>query len=239
MVLKGQFLERMTTVANDDGQLLEGLFHEGRAPIPCVIAAPHPVFGGSMDSPVCAELAWAISRKGLATLRFNYRGVGASQGQGHRTAPNAREELDDLRCAARLMASTARSERVHLAGYSFGAWLASYLALETPRTVERLILVSPPTSDMPFEWDALGRSGLDILIIHGALDRFVLPGLGDQLRAYSDITVHKLPETDHYFMRNLAPAGALAAEHVTPETLGNLVDLPEDQEPPLELDLER
>src|SRR4051812_21117936 len=103
MVLKGQFLERMTAVPNDDGQLLEALFHEGRAPVPCVIAAPHPVFGGSMDSPVCAELAWAISRKELATLRFNYRGVGGSQGAGHQTQPHASHELSDLRAAVKLM----------------------------------------------------------------------------------------------------------------------------------------
>lgn len=238
MVLKGQFLERMTAVHNEDGQQLEGLFHEGRARIPCVIAAPHPVFGGSMDSPVCAELAWAISRKGLATLRFNYRGVGASQGAGHKTAPNAREELADLRSAVKLMASTAASERVHVAGYSFGAWLASYLALETPRVVERLILVAPPVHEMPFEWDALGRSGLDILVIHGALDRYVPASLSDTLRAFPNITVHKLPETDHFFMRNLAQAGVLAAQYVAPEELGHLVDLPDDDGPPLELDLE-
>jgi alpha/beta superfamily hydrolase len=238
MVAKGQFLERMTHVPSDDGLSLEGLFHEGRAPVPCVIASPHPVFGGSMDSAVCAELAWAISRKGLATLRFNYRGVGASQGKGHVTAPHAREELADLRAAARLLASTAKSARVNVAGYSFGAWLGSWLALEEPRVVEKLVLVSPPVNEMPFDWEALGRSGIDILVVHGALDRFVPGDLGERLRAFTHISVEKLPETDHWYLRNLAQAGALAAEHVAQPEQGPLVDLAGDDGPPLELDLE-
>src|SRR5258708_170669 len=118
MVQKGQFLERMTVIQSEALQL-EGLFHEGSVVPPCLIAAPHPVFGGSMDSPVCSELAWAVSRRKRATLRFNYRGVGASEGRGHVTNPNAREELSDLRNAARSLAAGSGASRVHLAGYSF------------------------------------------------------------------------------------------------------------------------
>ena len=75
MVLAGQFLERSVVVGD-----LDALYHRGTRDPPCAIAAPHPALGGSMVSPVVAELAWALTRAGHPTLRFDYRGVGASRG---------------------------------------------------------------------------------------------------------------------------------------------------------------
>ena len=73
MVLAGQFLERSVVVGD-----LDALYHRGTRDPPCAIAAPHPALGGSMLSPVVAELAWALTRAGHPTTRFDYRGVGAS-----------------------------------------------------------------------------------------------------------------------------------------------------------------
>src|SRR5688572_5794068 len=102
MVLRGQYLERMIPVRS--GELhLEGLYHRGRLLPPCVVAAPHPQQGGSMDSPVVAELAWAITRAGHATLRFNYRGVGASQG----SFSGGPGEIDDLEAAVDQLEETS------------------------------------------------------------------------------------------------------------------------------------
>ena len=58
---------------------LEGIFTgaSGADPGGAIVAAPHPLYGGSMDSPVVAELAWACQSAGYATVRFNWRGVGA------------------------------------------------------------------------------------------------------------------------------------------------------------------
>src|SRR2546422_11402357 len=75
MVLSGQYLERSVVVGE-----LDALYHRGTREPPCVIAAPHPALGGSMLSPVVAELAWALTRAGHPTMRFDYRGVGASRG---------------------------------------------------------------------------------------------------------------------------------------------------------------
>ena len=236
MVLKGQFLERMTTLPSD-GLMLEGLFHEGRGLHGAVIACPHPIFGGSMDSPPCAELAWAITRKGCPSLRFNYRGIGASHGKGHVTQPDARQELSDLRSAVRWMIATTQKDRVHIAGYSFGAWLASYAAAEQPRLVERLVLVAPPTALMPVDFAALSRSGVETLLIIPALDQYTDHGGVAALEALPGFTVERIPDADHFFLRGLAQTGRMAADHLAQDAQGPLVELPEDDEPPLELDL--
>lgn len=236
MVIKGQFLERMTTVPSA-GLMLEGLFHEGRGIHGAVIAPPHPVFGGSMDSPVCAELAWAITRKGHPTLRFNYRGVGASHGKGHVTRSSAVEELEDLRNVAQWMIGTTKKDRVHVAGYSFGAWLASHLALEEPRVVERLVLVSPPTAVMPFDFPALSTRKIETLLIIPANDQHVDHGGIDAIAALPNMKVTRIPDADHYYLRGLAHAGRFAAEHLADDSQGPLVQLEEDDGPPLELDV--
>lgn len=78
MVRRGQFLERAVIIPGEP--TLEGLYHRGTGGGGILIVPPHPERGGSMEGPIVAELAWALTRAGHPTLRFNYRGVGASQG---------------------------------------------------------------------------------------------------------------------------------------------------------------
>lgn len=78
MVRKGEYLERAVVLPG--APPLEGLYHRGRADPAVLFAPPHPARGGGMESPVIAELAWALTRAGHPTLRFNYPGVGASAG---------------------------------------------------------------------------------------------------------------------------------------------------------------
>ena len=79
MVMRGQYLERPTVVQH--GELaLEALYHRGDRS-PAVLVLPPPAAGGSpMEVPVVAEMAWALHRARRPTLRFNPRGLGASQG---------------------------------------------------------------------------------------------------------------------------------------------------------------
>src|SRR2546422_163895 len=93
MVLSGQYLERSVVVGE-----LDALYHRGTREPPCVIAAPHPALGGSMLSPVVAELAWALTRAGHPTMRFDYRGVGASRGVSRHVAGT--RHFADLRAGA-------------------------------------------------------------------------------------------------------------------------------------------
>ncbi|MCK6552090.1 alpha/beta hydrolase, partial [Myxococcota bacterium] len=72
MVRRGEYLERAVVVPGAAAPI-EGLFHRGSKAPPAVFAPPHPS-AGSMEAPVVAELAWAVTRAGHATLRFNYPG---------------------------------------------------------------------------------------------------------------------------------------------------------------------
>src|SRR3954464_13789743 len=119
MVQRGQFLERPTLIPVGPF-VLEGLSHRGEARPPLLVLPPPPDEGGSMDHVVVAELAWAATQAGYPSLRFNYRGVGASQGK--RSAGDALGE--DARAAfelardnwgeAPLVASIGGSARVAL-----------------------------------------------------------------------------------------------------------------------------
>src|SRR6266478_2274853 len=138
MVLSGQYLERSVVVGE-----LDALYHRGTREPPCAIAAPHPALGGSMLSPVVAELAWAITRAGHPTMRFDYRGVGASRGVSRHGVGSTRiadlqDEVADLhRTCEHLLASTDMAE-VCLVGYSFGAAVALEAVEEPDRKSTRL-----------------------------------------------------------------------------------------------------
>ena len=205
MVLRGQYLERMIPVRS--GELhLEGLYHRGPLHPPCVVAAPHPQQGGSMDSPVVAELAWAITRAGHATLRFNYRGVGASQG----TWSGGPGEHDDLEAAVDQLRETAAWETAAIAGYSFGAHAAVAVAARRP-DVEAVVLVAPPTA--LFDFAALPALGCHVLAILGErdplADRATVEALLAPLGARGRVTV--VAEADHFFGRGLPQVGKAAA----------------------------
>ncbi|HET9551847.1 MAG TPA: alpha/beta hydrolase, partial [Anaeromyxobacteraceae bacterium] len=101
MVLPGQYLERPALVDAGDA-VLEGLYHRGRRR-PALLVCASPEAGG-MDAPIVAELAWAAARAGHASLRFQHRGLGASQG---RVDPARR--LDDALAAHAHLVETARA----------------------------------------------------------------------------------------------------------------------------------
>src|SRR5438105_560309 len=105
-----------------------------------VVCHPHPLYGGSMDNNVVAALCEAALQEGMAALRFNFRGVGASEGVHGGGEPEAADLLAVLDFAATQTGGGTPS----LAGYSFGARvaaLASSRAVSQPRC---LVLVSPP-----------------------------------------------------------------------------------------------
>ena len=211
MVLKGQYLERMAVI--DAGDVtLEGLYHRGEADPPVVLAPPHPRFGGSMDAPVVAEVAWAVTRAGHATLRFNYRGVGASQG----TRSSERDAVD-LGAAIRHLEETAGASHVALVGYSYGAVVAAEAAASR-RDVVALILISPPTAAFdlaPLLAAACARSGgqRSGLLVTGARDAIAPPeavlGLAE---AAGGLPVKVVPEADHAFVRGLPALGRLCTD---------------------------
>jgi uncharacterized protein len=102
--------------------LLEGLFSRGRTGKGAVITHPHPLYGGDMANYVVEAAVRVLQNSGLATLRFNFRGVGASHGRYE----NGLGEREDVRAALAWLRDQGVS-RTHLYGYSFGAWVNAHL----------------------------------------------------------------------------------------------------------------
>ena len=97
---------------------LEGLFESGRTTRGAVITHPHPLYGGNMHNPVVDAIRRAYRMKGVATLRFNFRGTGESEGQHD----NGVGEQDDVLAALSFLTESG-FQPVDVAGYSFGAWV--------------------------------------------------------------------------------------------------------------------
>jgi alpha/beta superfamily hydrolase len=184
--------------AGEQGEALEGLFIAGDAEQGAVIAPPHPLYGGSMESPVVSELAWACTKAGLASLRFNWRGVGGSTG-----APSGDLAVGALDYAAALLqlGRTVAGPLV-AAGYSFGAAAAARAAADHPR-VRRLVLVAPPPSLLDAE--ALRSGEREILVLAGRHDSIAPPGaLAALVRDLPGARFVELAEADHFFAAGLA-----------------------------------
>ncbi len=127
---------------------LESLLHLASGPDAVVITHPHSLYGGEMDNPVVAMLTGVYQRLGYTTLRFNFRGVGASGG-GY---DDGRGEQDDVRAAAAYLAGLGRTV-TDLAGYSFGAWIN--LRLNPPvATVRRQVSLGPSPRHRPNWWSS-------------------------------------------------------------------------------------
>jgi len=109
-----------------------------------VITHPHPIYGGSMHNNVVESLVHAYQQAGYATLRFNFRGVGSSQGK----YDDGQGEQEDVKAALHYLAEQGNNV-VDLAGYSFGAWVNA-LARPKRNTVQRMVMVSPPVAFLNF-----------------------------------------------------------------------------------------
>ena len=200
----------MVTIARRDAEAetLEGVFQAGgSAAAPGVLLAPpHPLYGGSLESPVLSELAFAAAQGGCASLRFNWRGVGASAGE-----PSGGEaEADaDYGSALDQLAGTVSGPLV-AGGYSFGSAAAVRAAAGAGR-VERLLLVAPPPALVPPA--AVAASGRPALVLVGEYD--TLAPARELARAFegaAHVTLAVIPHADHFFLEGLAELGQRAAE---------------------------
>jgi alpha/beta superfamily hydrolase len=199
--------ERFVAIPMRGGELvLEGLFVAGAPGVDAgaVIAPPHPLYGGSMESPVVSEIAYACSRAGLATLRFDWRGVGGSTG----TPSGAAGDADwDYGAALEHLAETVEGP-LAACGYSFGA-AAALRAAERSRRVREAILVAPPPALLgAARFDAVRRA----LVLVGEEDRIAPP---DALRALvagsTSASLAVVPGADHFFAAGLAELGRAIA----------------------------
>lgn len=147
----------------------EWLFPDGRGPFPAVIVShPYPPNGGDMQSSVVTAIWQALAAHSIAALRFNFRGVGESEGSfGEGVA-----EREDVKAALELALSTTGIDKgkVGLAGYSFGAMMSAPVAMKDER-VSCLALVSAPLSED--KWERLDSYRKPLLMVVGENDQMV------------------------------------------------------------------
>ena len=148
---------------------LEGLLNRASGDRAVVISHPHPLFGGSMHNGVVESIARVYHQAGYTTLRFNFRGVGTSEG----TYGEGQGEKEDVRAALQYLCGKGKG-RIDLAGYSFGAWVNLLTGL-TEDEVMRMILVSPPVAFLDFH--LISFTPQLKLVIVGSLDQIAPPEL--------------------------------------------------------------
>jgi len=150
---------------------LEGIvaIPEGAGPFPAVIVChPHPLYGGSMDNNVVCNLSEALTQASLASFKFNFRGVGGSQGEFGQGIG----EREDVEAAISFISTVKEvdSKRIGLAGYSAGAGFALPVGFNDAR-IRALAAVSPP---LPmFDFDFLISCPKPKLLISGSRDNLI------------------------------------------------------------------
>ncbi len=180
--------------------MLEGVSHRGTLRPGLLVLPPPPVEGGGMDHVVGAELAYAVSHAGFPTLRFNYRGVGASQGQ---KAREAKALLEDARAAVDLARDNAGGAWPAVVSIGASDAVALKLAEELPLPALGLI---NPTLVKPLDLATL-RAELQIAVVAGAQDESVdREGFGLELERF-DSVLELVPGASKTYQRNLPLVG--------------------------------
>jgi alpha/beta superfamily hydrolase len=195
----------------DGGPTLEARLRLPAAPTRAVVLChPHPLYGGSMHSAVILAIARLLREKAeerVATLRFNYRGVGASHG----AYGEGRGEVEDARAALRFLREKAPSARVTMCGYSFGTFVGLRAAVieSRPEPVDKVVLVAPAVRVFSF----LREDGQDLagklFIAVGDNDEFCDVAEAEELTRTLGARLLVIPGADHYFLssrRKLAEA---------------------------------
>lgn len=173
-----------------------------------VIAHPHPLFGGTMDNKVVQTLARAFVQCGWTTVRFNFRGVGATEG----VHDDGRGELQDVLAVVQ---QAAPEGPLALAGFSFGAFVTSHAveALWVPRQMDKIVLVGTAASRFtvaPVPVDAHLRT----LVLHGEQDDTVpLAAVLDWARPQT-LPVTVVPGGGHFFHGQLPLLKNLVVRHL-------------------------
>ena len=184
---------------------LEARYQKGkdqRSPI-CLVLHPHPRQGGTMNNKIVYNIYHAFKNIGFATLRFNFRGVGKSQG----SYDNGVGELTDAAAALDwLQNENPTAQNTWIAGFSFGSWLALQLLMRRPE-IAGFVAVSPPANLYDFSF--LAPCPASGLIIQGTDDKIVeaeqVSELADKLNKQKNLKIvyKKLIGADHFFKNEL------------------------------------
>lgn len=158
-----------------------------------IICHPHPLYGGTMQNKVVTTLAKTFQHLHLNTVRFNFRGVGKSEGE----FDNAVGELDDLLAVVAWLKREHPKREVWLAGFSFGSYIAAMAA--TQLEIKKLVVVAPPVQN--FSMQTLPPILCPWILVQGEKDDVVSPqeAIAWAESCHPKPTIIRFPETGHFF----------------------------------------
>ena len=184
---------------------LEGRYSPGKSPTApiALILHPHPQHGGTMNNKVVYGIYNSFVERGFSTLRFNFRGVGRSQG----TYDRGEGELSDAASALDWVQGINPNARsVWVAGFSFGSWIGMQLLMRRPE-IESFISIAPPANMLDFNF--LAPCPASGQIIHGEVDEIVpepyVAKLVNKLNNQRGINIDYriIPQASHFFTNHL------------------------------------
>jgi alpha/beta superfamily hydrolase len=174
-----------------------------------VVAHPHPMYGGTMHNPVVFHVERELNDNGWSTLRFNFRGVGKSDG----IHDEGRGEVDDIAATISWMRGLAPDLPTILVGYSFGAW-CGYRHLLHLQDVDAFVAIGLPVKK--YDFSGIARLGIPLAVVQGDHDEFGdLHEIRDLLqRAKPKGKLYVVPGATHLFLRRSGDVAARAQEAV-------------------------
>lgn len=195
---------------------LEGRYHHAKsatAPIALVLH-PYPLHGGTMNNKVVFTLHQEFQKRGFSVLRFNYRGVGRSQG----TFDDAQGALSDGASALDWVESISpNASECWVAGYSYGAWIGMQLMMRRPE-IRRFIAVAPPAGVEDFSF--LAPCPASGLIVSGDKDLVVTPAaankLANKMASQKNIKIEhrQIAGADHLFTNRHEQLATCVSEYM-------------------------
>ena len=189
---------------------IEGLLDqpEGVARGVAVVAHPHPLFGGTMDNKVVQTMARAFVQCGWTVARFNFRGVGASEGLHDAGVGEARDFLS-------VVEQIAPTGALAFAGFSFGSFVASHAiqSLWEQRAIDKIVFVGTATERLAVA-DVPPTLHDKTLVVHGEQDDTVsLASVMDWARPQS-LPITVVPGGGHFFHGQLPLLKSLVVRHL-------------------------
>lgn len=178
-----------------------------------IVCHPHPLFGGTMDNKVVTTLTRLVRDKGGVVVRFNFRGVGESQG----AYSDGIGETEDLLAVHSWLRQQWPSLPLWLAGFSFGSFVAARgadILAANGEAVNNLLLVAPPVHHYPFT--DIEHTGCPVTVVQGEDDEVVPAEQVFQWAASTPLQpdLIRFPECGHFFHGRLVELKEAAASHL-------------------------
>ncbi len=203
-------------IMNGPAGRLEGRYSHSKlpnAPI-ALLLHPHPQHGGTMNNRIVYTMFHAFTKRGFSALRFNFRGVGRSQG----TYDRGEGELSDAASALDwLQTYNPNASACWIGGFSFGAWIGMQLLMRRPE-LDGFLSVAPPAN--MFDFSFLAPCPASGLIVHGDRDEIVpeasVTRLVNKLSAQKDIKIdyRRVEGANHFFNEKSEELGRLVDDYL-------------------------